>query len=641
MSTSSHRRSFFVVAVALLASATLALDVEVAVNQTAVVAPKVNTTLVGEERCRYIDHSIMGDDYEVFKGLRQLILTDQGLNANDTTVKANLVELCGQMFINPDALLRKFLVELSGGNLTAPVYYGVTDSVSVRGAVLLTIVKSAKMVKILQLLNVKSGYIPPAVEFKTEYNETLKENVTTIVESSLDVAGTEEWKKFTEETLNVTKADFMDATLNIVFLPLKTADANGTNATEAAATTEVKAEVVAAAEVKAEAAAAPEVKPAGIVEEAKIKEAAIMLDVAPVQQQGASIIVAPVVEKQPEIIIGIVEDKKVEHAAAVQENKAEHAAAVQEKKAEVAAMIEEKKAEHAAAVLPNSAVVNIGIVDEKKPEAPAVVAAAQASQPVEIIEIKQEVKAAEEKKPEDAAMKAAIALEKELAAEQKPTALINVGSEKKIEPSGWYAPMLRRLNERSLIQINTNFPQPGVNAPTVIVAQPATEVPVQIIQTAPQPAAQPAAKPASHVEYVYSGLRPQVNGLVPHDNVEELPNDPNGVVIVKRPPLVFTPPAVEKVSVFHNLPGQASSTSQAPSAPAEVILGPVYGNAPAAPTVVNQFPAAPAINLAPNQFNAAGNQFLFTQSGLPTFGRGFGRPYMVGSSRFDEDAKSV
>lgn len=620
MSTSSHRRSFFVVAVALLASATLALDVEVAVNQTAVVAPKVNTTLVGEERCRYIDHSIMGDDYEVFKGLRQLILTDQGLNANDTTVKANLVELCGQMFINPDALLRKFLVELSGGNLTAPVYYGVTDSVSVRGAVLLTIVKSAKMVKILQLLNVKSGYIPPAVEFKTEYNETLKENVTTIVESSLDVAGTEEWKKFTEETLNVTKADFMDATLNIVFLPLKTADANATVAADAAATTEVKAD----------AAAATEVKPAGIVEEAKIKEAAIMLDVAPVQQQGASIIVAPVAQKQPEIILGIVEDKKVEQAAAVQE-----------KKAEVAAMIEEKKAEHAAAVLPNSAVVNIGIVDEKKAEAPAVVAAAQASQPVEIIEIKQEVKAAEEKKPEDAAMKAAIALEKELATEQKPAALINVGSEKKIEPSGWYAPMLRRLNERSLIQINTNFPQPGVNAPTVIVAQPATEVPVQIIQTAPQPAAQPAAKPASHVEYVYSGLRPQVNGLVPHDNVEELPNDPNGVVIVKRPPLVFTPPAVEKVSVFHNLPGQASSPSQAPSAPAEVILGPVYGNAPVAPTVVNQFPAAPAINLAPNQFNAAGNQFLFTQSGLPTFGRGFGRPYMVGSSRFDEDAKSV
>lgn len=573
MSVSSTRMSFFVVAVALLASATQALDVVVAVNTTAVVAPKVNGTLVGEERCRYIDHSILGDDYEVFKGLRQLIFTDQGLDANDTSVKANLVELCGQMFINPDALLRKFLVELNGGNLTAPMYYGITDSVSVRGAILLTIVKSASLVKILQLLNVKTGYIPPAIEFKTEFNETLNENVTTIVDSKIDVLATEEWKNFTKADLNVTKADFLDATLNIVFLPAK---ANDTNATEV-----------------------------------KLQESAILLDIVPVHEKKAEII-AVVEEKKPDLVV-VAEEKKV----------AEPAAAVVVDVAPVAAVPapEAQKAEVAVAA------VAVAAADDKK---------------AEIIEIKQAAPA-EAQKVDDAAMKAAVALEKELAkVEDKPAGILNVGDAK-----------------RRLIEISRNYGQPGLAA-NIIVAQPETQVPVEIVQAAParifqEPAVevyrsapaqiiqqgapvqyiqQAPAKPAgnpNYVQIVHSGFKPQINGLA-GERVEDLPQDPNGVVIVKQPPVMFTPATVEKASLFQSANGQAVPqipASQAPVAPAEIIVGPI---SEPAPLLNNQFPARP--------FGQANNDFLLSQSGLPLY-RGHGRKFAVGTSRFDENAKSA
>lgn len=246
----SASRSVFLslaLAVALLVSSSACLDVVVnlnATNATSVAAP-----LIGPERCRFIDQSITGEDYAVFAGLYKLILTDQGLNHNDTTVKANLLSLCGQMFVGPDALLRKYVVALSGANLTAPVYFGVVDQVNVKGALLLSIVKSAKLVKVLQLINVKSGYMPPAIEFKTTFNETTKQNDTVIVDSQIDVLTTEEWKKYSQETLNVTTADFLDSTLNIVFLAAPAA--NSTNASDAAKTAEAPKDANSTAEVKA------------------------------------------------------------------------------------------------------------------------------------------------------------------------------------------------------------------------------------------------------------------------------------------------------------------------------------------------------------------------------------------------------
>jgi len=146
-----------------------------------------------------------------------MIFGDIGRPANDTSAKVILLELCGQPFINPESLIRKFVIEASGANLTAPVYYGLVDNIGYDGAILLSVVKSAKLVKILQLLNIQSGYVPPPLEFQTVFNNDTKQNETIIVESNVDVLATPEWQNFTNQTLNVTTDDYLVATLNIVF----------------------------------------------------------------------------------------------------------------------------------------------------------------------------------------------------------------------------------------------------------------------------------------------------------------------------------------------------------------------------------------------------------------------------------------
>lgn len=203
-----------------------ALDVQVAVNGTAnLTATNVTVQLppsrpiAGIEQCRYINRSIVNSTYDVFEGIAQMVFGDIGLSVNDTSAKVVLLGLCGQPFINPESLIRKFVIQASGANLTAPVFYGLVDNIGYDGAILLSVVKSTKLVKILQLLNVQSGYVPPPLEFQTVFNNETKQNETTIVESKVDVLATPEWQNFTQQTLNVTTDDYLVATLNIVFNP--------------------------------------------------------------------------------------------------------------------------------------------------------------------------------------------------------------------------------------------------------------------------------------------------------------------------------------------------------------------------------------------------------------------------------------
>lgn len=226
----------------ILVGPAAALDVVVAVNGTGnatAAAPEVKVPtppprpIAGFEQCRYVNRSVLNETYDVFAGVAQMIYGDLGLLFNDTSAKVVLLELCGQPFIQPDSLLRKFVIEASGANLTAPVFYGLVDNVGYNGANLLSVVKSAKLVKILQLLNVQSGYVPPPLEFSTVYNNETKRNETSIVESKVDVLATPEWLNFTQQTLNVTTDDYLWATLNIAFVsPEELQEQNAVDSTE-------------------------------------------------------------------------------------------------------------------------------------------------------------------------------------------------------------------------------------------------------------------------------------------------------------------------------------------------------------------------------------------------------------------------